>query len=425
MKNAMRSRKNVMMIVSIILLISVTFNFAGCSVRVSAADLMEGITAGNTGAPSEVSPDSAAKAADFAVRLFKKAVASEDSSILVSPLSVFAALSMTANGAKGETKDQMEKVLGIGTDELNQFFFAYMKALPDAEKYRLSLANSIWFTSDERFTVDRSFLQTNADYYGVGAYKAPFDGSTLNDINNWVSEKTEGMIPRILDSIPDEAVMYLVNALAFDAEWAEIYNEDQVREGIFTDLSGEKHNAEFMYSSENRYLEDGYAKGFIKYYSGRKYAFAALLPNEGVGLADYIESLDGRKLHELLANPESAAVQTAIPKFETEYGTEMSGLLKDMGMPAAFDPDGADFSGLGKSTAGNIYINRVIHRTFISVGEKGTRAGAATVVEMVQKSAIGFTDVKEVILDRPFVYMLIDTETNLPFFIGALTDLNG
>ena len=177
-----------------------------------------------------------------------------------------------------------------------------------------------------------------------------------------------------------------------------------------------------MYNSEWNYLEDEKATGFIKYYKGGKYAFVALLPKKGVGVTDYLASLDGEKLSSMLANPEQTTVETAIPKFETEYRAEMSEILKSMGMPLAFDPDHADFSGLGTSVDDNIYIDRVIHEAFIQVGEKGTKAGAATVIEMTNKSSVDGD--KQIYLDRPFVYMLIDCENNIPFFIGTMMDVN-
>ena len=297
--------------------------------------------------------------------------------------------------------------------------------LPESKVYKLSLANSIWFKDDPRFQVEQSFLQTNADYYGADAYKAAFDEATRNDINNWVKEHTDGMIPEILDEIPEDAVMYLVNALAFDAEWQEIYEAHQVWEGEFCLEDGTPRTVDLMHSEENRYLEDELATGFIKYYKDKQYAFAALLPNEGVTVQEYVDSLTGEHLMKLLSNPEKVTVFATMPKFETEYSVEMSEALMEMGMTDAFDYRISDFSRLGTYDADglNICINRVLHKTFISVSEKGTRAGAATAVEMVAEGALLIEDYKTVTLDRPFVYMLIDCQTNLPFFIGTMMDV--
>lgn len=416
-----KTRKGLMM-VSLLLVLAMAVNMTGCSAEVQAKDLMAGIT------PQKVSTqdDPGSKNADvtdFAVRLFQASEKSGENT-LVSPLSVLCALAMTANGTEGETLEQMEAVLGLTAEELNLYLYSYVENLPQGEKYKLSLANSLWFTEDKRFTVNQDFLQINADYYGADIYTAPFDDQTCKDINNWVKEKTDEMIPEIMDQIPPEAVMYLVNALAFEAEWSDIYEKHQVRDGKFTREDGAEQKVEFMYGSESVYLEDGKAAGFIKYYKGGKYAFAAMLPNEGVSVSDYIASLDGGSLNAMLADPQYTAVETSIPKFEMEYSVEMSEILKEMGMPRAFDPDNAEFGRLGTSTDGNIYISRVLHKTFISVGEKGTEAGAATVVEMLDGAAeVDPQEPKQVYLDRPFVYMLIDCENNIPFFIGTMMDV--
>ena len=418
---AMKKKQICLAFASLLLVCAMTVNMTGCSVQVQAKDLMEGIIPHAASVLDDLDPQNAA-VTDFAVRLFQ---ASEEGgkNTLISPLSVLCALAMTANGAKGQTLVQTESVLGMTVEELNRYLYSYRKNLPTGEKYKLSLANSVWFTKDTRFTVNQAFLQTNADYYGADIYKAPFDDQTCRDINNWIKAKTDGRIPEILDEIPDSAVMYLVNALAFEAEWSMIYKENQVRNGQFTKEDGTKQDAEFMYGTEGTYLEDEQATGFIKYYKGGKYAFVALLPNKGVRVSDYIASLDGKSLNALLSDPQHATVNTAIPKFETEFAVEMSEALAEMGMPDAFDAYKADFSGLGTSSAGNIFINRVLHKTFISVGEKGTKAGAATVVEASDEGAAVILDPKEVYLDRPFVYLLVDCENNIPFFIGTMMDI--
>ena len=411
-------------LIALLLIFAMALGLTACS-QVSANDLMKDVPAKAV----DVLPDmdaGAAAAADFGVRLFKTSM-EEGENTLISPLSVLYALAMTANGADGETLAQMEQVLGMGVDNLNSYMLAYLDLLPETKDYKMSLANSIWFKDDPNFAVEQSFLQTNADYYGAGAYKAAFDEGTRNDINNWVKEHTDGMIPEIIDEIPDEAIMYLVNALAFDAKWADEYEEHQIREGRFTMEDGTRQDVDMMHSEEYTYLEDDLATGFIKYYKDRKYAFVAMLPNEGVSVSQYVDSLTSEHLRELLNNPQDLTVFASIPKFETEYDIEMSEVLQEMGMTDAFDWRVADFSRLGTYNVDgmNICISRVLHKTFISVSEQGTRAGAATAVEMVAEGAMEIVEFKEVVLDRPFVYMLIDCETNLPFFIGTMMNVNG
>lgn len=155
-----------------------------------------------------------------------------------------------------------------------------------------------------------------------------------------------------------------------------------------------------------------------------EYAFVALLPNAGVSVSDYVASLDGETLRAILSSAQETKVVAALPKFETEYSADMSAILEDMGMSDAFNVEKADFSSLGRSTKGNIFIDRVVHKTFISVAEQGTKAGAATAVTVIAGSAI-VPKPKTVTLDRPFVYMLIDLENRVPFFIGTMMDVNG
>lgn len=415
----MKKSRMVLVLCSVLLVFALCLSLCGCNATVKARDLMQGIKAKETVSVEDIKPQNV-KMTDFALRLMK-ATEKKNENTLISPLSVISALAMTANGADNATLSQMEAVFGMTRDEVNAYLHEYMKSLENGEKYKLSLANSIWFNEASRFTVNNDFLQKNADYFGADIFEAPFDGQTLRDINRWVDKNTDGMIPQILDNIPRDAVMYLINALAFEAEWHEIYEKHQVRSGEFTNADGKKQKADFMYSSEGHYLEDEKATGFLKSYKG-KYAFVALLPKKGVTVSEYLSYLDGEKLSGLLASVQYNTVNAAIPKFESEFECEMSDALKNMGIVDAFNPGTADFKKLGTSAEGNISISRVLHKTYISVAEKGTKAGAVTVVEMADGTAME-TDPKEVYLDRPFVYMLIDTENNIPFFIGTMNDV--
>ena len=369
--------------------------------------------------PAEMDLNGAADAVTgFAVELLRQT--DTGGSTLLSPVSVVYALAMTANGAAGETLTQMESVLGLPLEELNACLRAYADQLPAEEVGRCSLANSIWLRDQaDRLTVEQSFLDAAAAYYDASVFRAPFDESTLRDINAWVSDHTGGLIPSIVEEIPESAVIYLINALAFEGEWEDIYREDQVHDGTFTTEDGREQPAELMYGAESAYLEDDLAAGFLKYYQGQNYAFAALLPNEGVSLDDYLASLTGEHLRDLLTHPQDTVVQTAIPKFTAETTTELNDALSALGMADAFDVGLADFSAMGTSTDGPLYISRVLHKTHLTLDERGTRAGAATAVQMAGSTA----DPLSVYLTRPFLYVLMDCEAGLPLFIGTVRDL--
>ena len=419
-------KKMFLAILSLILICSMAVNLTGCATKVQAADLMEGVQA-NTVTGKAADDAFAQSQMRLAVELFQSSVLeSKDENVLISPLSIQLALAMTANGAEGNTKAEMEALLGgeISLEDLNEYLYSYVNNLPSAEKYKLQIANSIWFRDDEgRLQVEKGFLQKNADYYGAQAYKAVFDDQTLKDINNWVKDHTDGMIDSILDQIDEDAVMYLINALVFDAEWQHVYDKSDVYKGKFTNIGGTEKQVDMMHSEETVYLQDENAIGFMKPYSGSKYNFAVLLPNEGVDIYEYIAGLTGESLMETLSTPQLGMVMATLPKFSYEYELTMNDVLKELGMPSAFIGDTADFSKMAHSSRGNIYIGDVLHKTFISVDELGTKAGAVTKVQMNDESAPMSEWV--VTLNRPFVYMIIDNETNLPVFIGTVMDVQG
>lgn len=186
-------------------------------------------------------------------------------------------------------------------------------------------------------------------------------------------------------------------------------------------ITGETNTAERIYKPEHPYLENDIVTGFMKPYKDNKYVFVALLPKKNIFMSDLLESLDAKAVMSLVENKKDEVVYAKIPKFSVEYDTLLNEPLQGLGILDAFDPYKADFTGLGKSMDGNIFVSRVIHKTRIDVDEKGTKAGAVTAVET---SDSAMEEPKEVILDRPFFYMIVDTEQNLPLFMGSLMSVN-
>ena len=351
---------------------------------------------------------------DFAVNLFR-AAAKEGENTLVSPLSVLTALAMAANGAEGESLTQMETTLGGTREDLNDWLGGFQ------DDDQLKQANGIWVKNDRKFDPNEDFLTTVQKVYDAVLNEAPFDETTREEINGWVREETDGMIDGIIDEIPQEAIMYLINALSFEAAWENPYEEHQVQNGIFTTEDGRELDVEMMYGTACDYLRTENATGFRQWYENEDYAFVALLPNEGVTVAELVDSLTGEELFRLLEKPESDVVQTAIPKFEAESDFELSEMLRDMGMDKVFDDTLANFSGLGTYESRNIYISRVLHKTSIQVAEQGTKAGAATAVEIAYATG-AYGPAEEpttVYLDRPFVYMIVEKQSGIPLFMGT------
>lgn len=360
----------------------------------------------------------------FALDLLRDTIKEDDAAgnnVLISPYSVSQALGMTANGAAGDTRTEMENVLGGSMDTLNPAFYTIRQNTDtDTDSLKIHTANSIWFK--DGYAIRDDFLQTDMDYYSAEVYEAPFDDSTVKDINNWVNKKTDRMIPSILDEIGKEDRVILVNAVAFDALWEEPYLDAQVEEETFTAADGTKQTVQMMHDELHTYIEDEHAAGFLRFYQGH-YAFAALLPEEGMTPEAYLDTLDAEGLHDMLSSYSATytKVETGLPQFTYDFGTNLDEPLKTMGMPGAFQP-GADFSAMTDDPDG-LYIGDVIHKTHIEMTQVGTRAAAATLVDMKCGAALDPEKPKEVILDRPFVYMIVDTDNWMPLFIGTVNSI--
>ena len=352
---------------------------------------------------------------DFALGLLRQSADGEN--VLVSPLSVLSALALAENGADGATLAQMEQVTGMSVDELTDTLQAYGMLDDDGP---LSVANSVWLRDSDGLVVEDDFLETCGGRLGAQVFSAPFDDSTVADVNAWISEKTHEMIPQMLNQISGDAQVLLVNALAFEGGWEDPFDSELTSPDTFTREDGTERDVTMMRATENDYLESELATGFIKPYEGYDYAFVGLLPAEGVTVDELLASLDGSALEELLTPVEGAGAEIGLPKFTAAYEAELGGALRALGMTGAFDPDLADFSRMGTSDKGPLAVGGVLHKTFIDVNEEGTRAAAATVIPMDGAAAPGGPiEYHEVILDRPFVYLIMDLRTGLPVFAGT------
>jgi len=419
-------KKMLAVFMSVLSLAACILPFSGCGKTVgkvhnkgvksgAVRDLTEGISK-NESASKAPDDEFKAAASSFAAELFKDNY-SKGKTTLVSPLSVLTALALVQNGAQGNTLAQFEQALGgLDRDTLNAYMRAYCDFLTESDE--LKIANSVW--TDSGAEAKRAFLQKAVDSYSAQLFSAPLsDPKTVESINSWVKKNTDGMIPKIIEKADRYAVMMLVNAIAFDAKWETPYKRSDIERLEFTSYSGSKKKTDFMCSTENIYLKDGGAVGFMKPYKNGRFAFAALLPDENTGIDDYVASLSGDKLMKIFSSAKRGnEVNVKMPKFRAEYSTQLIDTLKKMGVKDAFDNKTADFSSLVENR--DAYIATVVHKTFIEVDEKGTRAAAST---LVGADTMSLMEPYSVCLNRPFVYMIVDTETNLPLFIGVQTEI--
>ncbi len=224
------------------------------------------------------------------------------------------------------------------------------------------------------------------------------------------------MIPAILDLIPEEAQLYLINAICFEMDWLSPFTASSVHDGEFTDYAGNVYDVEFMHGNSYEYLDFGNAYGIMRAYENMNYSFVAILPNED--LPTFLASLTASSFADAMQNVKRAEVSYNLPKFSVNDSMELSEILKLFGVEAVFDPDNADLTGIGAFLDGNLFVSRILHKTYIEVGEQGTRAGAVTAIETSGTTAF-MGDRLELDFDVPFLYMIIDTTTYTPLFIGT------
>ena len=385
-------------------------------------------------APEGAIEDSAVDAmSDFSLKLFTDTLNkySDQDNILISPTSTLLALGMAQNGAVGDTLDQMEIVLngGLSIEEMNPAYYDLSNRLESSEDVKWNIANSIWYKDDGNFTPKSEFILKARDWYGAGLFSSPFDDNTLTDINNWASNETSGMIPKILSNIPTDASVYLINAIAFEGEWDLEYGDSEILENYhFSNADGSNPTVTMLKSGEINYFHLGEGIGFLRPYKGNQYSFFAILPDEGISTADYILGLnnDGAALSNALRNPSHQKVEVLIPEFSVDFETEMSNTLTDMGMDLPFNKYRADFSNMAdfNNTPDTLfYISNMIQKTHLELDRKGTRAVVVTSEEMDCMPVSIDPAPIFIYLDRPFVYGIVDNETGLPIFIGCMNNM--
>lgn len=418
-KEIIAMKKQITAILCLALAVCTVFSCVSCSVRISANEISSGFSRKST-EKGTVDSEFTGILSGFSMKLFTGCLKEQEKgrNTLVSPLSAIICLGMIADGADGKTKAQIERALGCDTDTLSKNLFALREQLYTSDKCRVNIANSLWIRNDGTVTVKDSFLQNNADWYGAQVYRAPFDDTTVKDINSWCEKHTDGMIKEIIREISSDTLMYLVNALMFDAEWETKYRKNDIKDRSFTDYSGKSTDVKMLFSSGETLLTGDGVTGFMKNYHGGKYSFVGLLPDEGTDVYDFAASLDGEKWTSIWnsrsAEKENGTTATAgIPEFTSEWQMKLNDVLIGMGISDMFDGK-ADFSRMSDAP---LYCSSFSQKTYVKVDRNGTKAAAITWGDM---KATGVEPISvDVILDRPFVYAIVDNTTGIPLFIGV------
>lgn len=354
---------------------------------------------------------------DFAANLLKNA--SSDESVVLSPLSLYTALSMTANGASGKTQRELEKAMGqeLNISEINTFIHYLnerVKVLNNEEGF-VNSANSLWIRDD--FSVKAQFLQNVVNYYDAEVYR---EDLKAEDINSWIENKTDGEIKDMLSELDKDTALVLVNALLFDDEWVTPYEESDIYDAGFRGTKGEEL-VSFM-SSNEMYIESTDAKGMIKSYKNTPCKFVAVLPDENMSLDQYLESLSGAKLQTLFNSATGVNRCIAhLPQFSLRNKLSLSDTAKAMGMELMFS-DEANFDALTMNEG--LKVSDIMQESFVEVEAKGTKAGSSTAITVKPgASSAPESDIVSLVFDRPFVFMIVENESNLPLFIGTVKSI--
>jgi len=343
----------------------------------------------------------------------------DEANVFVSPLSVSIALGMAWNGAGAETKSQIETALkmnGLSADDINEYYRVMQTTLPTIDPTtKLSIANALWYKTG--FAIKPDFLKVNTDNFKAYVKELDFKQAwALDTINNWCSKSTKGLIPTILDEIPEDAVMYLMNAVYFKGIWRSKFEKKDTFEPNFTDESGAVTKVNMMYQKDTfGYTSDALAQYLDMPYGNKAFSMTVILPKAGVTTQDVLNQLTPTNWNTTLSVMNQREVEVYLPRFKVENKFTLNNVLKTMGMPVAFT-ELADFSGISDN---RIMISEVVHKTYVTVDEEGTEAAAVT--------SIGFTTTSIEIpvipvfnVNRPFLFVIREKSTGVILFIAKM-----
>jgi serine protease inhibitor len=340
--------------------------------------------------------------------------------VMVSPLSISVALSMTLNGADGATRDSMLKALrvaGITPEAINNAYKNLAEALLSVDKrINMSIANSVW--TENNFVVKQPFIDILKNYYDAESRSFDInDPSAPDDINAWIEDKTNGLIKKMVESLNDNTVMLLINAIYFKGKWKSQFDETKTEQMPFYTPSGSSPDVPMMRQTTDFEVYDG--DGFILAefpYGQGNYVMDVVLPDEMNGISGLLPQFTEANFQTWLNHLAERETNLYFPRFKYGFKKQLKGILTTMGMGIAFTDD-ADFSNISDL---DLLINEVTHQTFIETNEEGTEAAAVTIVD------IGVTSMPPpplvVKLDHPFIYLIRETTTNSIIFMGMVAD---
>jgi serpin B len=356
----------------------------------------------------------------FGLELFREIVSQEgDKNIFISPLSVAMALGMTYNGANGTTQEAMQNTLelqGMSLEEVNKSYRSVIDLLRGLDpKVTFQIANSIWYR--QGFEVESTFVDLNTTYFDAVVQALDFaNPAAVVTINNWVKENTNGKINKIIERIPVNTVMYLIDAIYFKGTWKLRFDPRKTTTEPFHLSDGAEKSCQMMSMPEtgiSYFGTDVFSAIDLKYGAG-DYSMTILLPHSDKNLDSVMAQLTDENWQSWLGQFRVRDWELQIPKFEVEYEKSLKDVLSALGMSIAFS-DTADFTGINR--LGNLLITEVKHKTYVKVDEEGTEAAAVTSV------GVGYTSgPMQFIVDRPFLFVIHENHSGTILFMGKIVD---
>ena len=340
-----------------------------------------------------------------------------DTNIMISPLSISIALTMTYNGAAEETQRAMAEVLeieGLGIDTVNRSNVALRNSLENTDpEVEIAIANSIWSRQGVEF--NPSFLHRNREFFEAEIGSLNFnDPQAPEVINGWVDTNTNGKIKQIVQRINPGTLIFLINAIYFKGSWQKEFDKSATRDGIFHLSDGGKKRVQMMYrkGAYPHFRGENFEAARLPYGDGRVKMYV-FLPNRDSNLHDFIKQLNAENWSNWMSQFQETTddSEMILPRFELEYEVKLNDTLTALGMGIAFGM-GADFSGMGTQ----LFISEVRHKTIIEVNEEGTEAAAVTAVVGVKSLPPAFR------VDRPFFFAIHDDRTQTILFMGIVTE---
>jgi len=371
--------------------------------------------------PSEQNILTAANAYSFALwRTINDSLPAEN--VFVSPLSASFALGMTMNGANGSTYDEMRSALQFGNVDLAAIDSGYKSLIALLTSLdpstTMQIANAIFYS--QTFPFNSSFTQTVATYFDAEVKPRDFHDltGTLSAVNDWASSKTNGRIPKVLDSVDPSAVMYLLNAIYFKGSWRERFDPAQTHDATFHAVGGDQ-SAKLMHrQGKTLYAETSDYQAVDLPYGDSAFTMSVVLPKDGKSVESVAASLTASAWQSLGRSFAQREVDLSLPKVTLSWKRDLRGNMKALGMRAAF-ADGADFTRM--STLGNhLFMSLLQQNTFVSIDETGTEAAAVTVGGISVTSAPVVITVR---VDRPFIFVIRERLSGTVLFMGKIVRL--